>query len=154
MRVWKKALCCVSVTGWRWEYAIVEMECDAAAVVGLDVGKCRAPAVTVIAIHPYTAREHDPDPGDTARDDAMTAYRASGDETAHLEPDHWSGPWYGRHNFSGLADGDVVSWYDHGTRWRVGETVLPHRWDPDPELRCGPGIHCFRSRLEAEDHRL
>ena len=155
MIVWKKALRCLSVAEWRWEYVIIEMECDVATLVGPGVGKCRVPSVRVVRIHPYRVEGHDLDPQLGATDGALAAYQRSGGGAAGRgDHDRSSRAWYGRHNFTSLADGDVVSWYDHGTRWREGETVRPHRWDPDPRTQCAAGIHCFRTRLEAERYHL
>jgi len=37
--------------------------------------------------------------------------------------------------------------------YRVGATVRPDSFDPNPLVECAPGIHFFISRLEAEEYR-
>jgi len=34
--------------------------------------------------------------------------------------------------------------------YREGEEVRPHEYCGDPRIECAPGIHCFRTREEAE----
>ena len=45
-----------------------------------------------------------------------------------------------------------VSIYDETYIYRVGETVLCHRWEPDRFIECGGGIHFYLTRVEAEAH--
>jgi hypothetical protein len=52
----------------------------------------------------------------------------------------------------GIGDprpGHFVSSYD-GTRYRVGDTVYPDKYDPDIRVECTHGIHFFLTREEAE----
>jgi hypothetical protein len=37
-----------------------------------------------------------------------------------------------------------------GVVYRVGETVKPDKYDPDPRVECSGGIHFFITRAEAE----
>lgn len=153
MRVWKKALRCLSVAEWRWEYVIIEMECEESALIGYPVGKCRVPSVTVVRIHPYKMWD-DADPARAACDKVMSIHSMlPTDRMEKIERDYMTGRWFGRRNFTSLSDGDVVSWYDH-TKWTEGATVACDRWDPRPDTVCGHGIHCFRTRGEADEYMI
>ena len=156
--VWKKALRCLSVAEWRWCFCIVEMQCEEEEMIRFeDGGKCRVPQVRVVGIidmdgWPKSAAAAGTDAANLRASDLM----ALGDRVAldaRTESDYGMAAWYGRHNFTGLSDGSVVSWYDH-TRWAVGEVVRPHAWDPRRDVRCSSGIHVFLTREEAEVYML
>ena len=36
--------------------------------------------------------------------------------------------------------------------YKIGETVMPDKFDPDPCVECSNGIHAFITRLEAEEY--
>ena len=44
---------------------------------------------------------------------------------------------------------DGTSHWDEKTEWPVGAKVRVKDFDPDPQLECGPGVHCSPSLLEA-----
>ena len=43
-----------------------------------------------------------------------------------------------------------ISQHDGKTEYRVGERVVPDRFDDDWRKECAPGIHFFITRTEAE----
>jgi hypothetical protein len=43
-----------------------------------------------------------------------------------------------------------ISLHDLKIVYRIGETVTPDKYDPDPRVECSHGIHFFLSRKEAE----
>lgn len=46
------------------------------------------------------------------------------------------------------------SLYDSNVIYRVGKTVTPDFYDPNPFIDCSNGIHCFISKGEAERYIL
>jgi hypothetical protein len=52
-----------------------------------------------------------------------------------------------------LFGGDVgISQHDEKTEYRVGQRVVPDRWDDNWQEECSSGIHFFITRLEAENY--
>jgi hypothetical protein len=45
-----------------------------------------------------------------------------------------------------------VAQYDGKTEYRVGQRVMPDKWDDDWTNECAGGIHFFITRLEAENY--
>jgi hypothetical protein len=61
-----------------------------------------------------------------------------------------------RAEFAQVLEGEGVSLttpYNKVT-YKVGETVRPDRWDPDPCVECSAGIHFFLTRREAEEFSM
>ena len=50
-----------------------------------------------------------------------------------------------------VLEGEGVSTYN-AMVYRVGQTVKPDSWDPDPRVECSHGIHFFLTRKEAEEY--
>jgi hypothetical protein len=146
--VWKKALRCISVTQWKWEFVIIEMTADTPLVCyDLQRKKHRTKEVTVVGIH--LDRRHI---GAAARAAATAVKRHV--STSDICIENWdcskSLEWNcSKYNYTGLSDGDVVSWFDH-TKWNIGAKVVAHGWDDSSEEMCVPGIHCFLTREDAE----
>ena len=57
-----------------------------------------------------------------------------------------------RAEFAIVVAGEGVSQHDRKTAYRVGETVRPDSYDPDPRVECSHGIHFFLTREEAEEY--
>jgi hypothetical protein len=57
-----------------------------------------------------------------------------------------------RAEFAVVLEGCGRSQYGEGTEYRVGETVRPDSYDPNPLEECSHGIHFFITREEAEEH--
>ena len=51
-----------------------------------------------------------------------------------------------------IGDTRAVSGHDSGFTYNVGQTVVPHEWNPDRWVECGGGIHFFLTRIEAEQY--
>jgi hypothetical protein len=45
-----------------------------------------------------------------------------------------------------------IGTYDSNLIYKVGETVYPDKFDPDPLLECSNGIHGFITKLEAQEY--
>lgn len=146
--VWKKALKRVG-PDWSWKFVIVELTCEEETLLMFDVygnNKCRVPEATVVAIHEST-RFCKPD-----NTDWMAEYGHKTQQEEWESSDCWSRDWYVRTTH--VKVGEVVSWYDHKTKWVVGETTKPHEFDPKSAGQCAAGIHVFKTRKEAEDYFL
>jgi hypothetical protein len=161
--VWKKALQCISVAEWDFEFVIIKMKCDSSKLLKFS-NKCKVPEVEVIEItgcpRLYDATTHS-FPAATVQT-ILIENQLSGQHGAYAaidfldnllfkEHDAHKPSWYARHNFTNLKDGDVVSWYDH-SRWIVGETKKCDKWYENAV--CGGGIHCFLTRELAEAYRF
>ncbi len=55
-----------------------------------------------------------------------------------------------RAEYALVLEGDGTS--ERGGIYKVGETVLPDSYDPDPVVECSNGIHFYITRAEAEAH--
>jgi hypothetical protein len=51
-----------------------------------------------------------------------------------------------------VVDGSGESKFDNSFVYKQGKMVIPDKWDDDPRIECGPGIHFFLTRKEAEEY--
>jgi len=58
-----------------------------------------------------------------------------------------------RAEFVEVISGSGVSIHDSETKYGPGAVVRCHKWNPDPTIECGGGIHFFLTKLEAEEYR-
>jgi hypothetical protein len=137
--VWKKALRCTDAVRNTWEFVIIEATCDEDKLLKfpLQGGKCRVPEVTVINITTFLSV-----PGLNLSTTEMSYY------AKRVMWDNWLAT-------KEYRTGEVVSWYNHWTTWRVGKTVKADAWYPDCNgIQCHHGIHVFLTREEAENYDL
>ena len=45
-----------------------------------------------------------------------------------------------------------IAQHDRETKYRVGQRVTCHAWEPDWQQECAGGVHFYITRLEAEAH--
>jgi len=55
-----------------------------------------------------------------------------------------------RAEFAVVLEGGGISRHDHSFKYRVGKTVRPHKFDPNPLIECSGGIHFFLTKEEAQ----
>jgi hypothetical protein len=55
-----------------------------------------------------------------------------------------------RAEFAIVLDGEGYSSHDNSFEYKVGKTVIPHEFDPNPMVECSGGIHFFLTKEEAE----
>ena len=55
-----------------------------------------------------------------------------------------------RAEFAEVLEGSGFAMHD-GTEYKVGKTIRPDSYDPNPMKECSHGIHFFITRKEAED---
>ena len=57
-----------------------------------------------------------------------------------------------RAEFAIVLDGEGVSKYDKDFNYKIGQTVKPDKFDPNPLIECSSGIHFFITKEEAEKY--
>ena len=57
-----------------------------------------------------------------------------------------------RAEFAVVLEGEGESKHAFGFIYKIGETVRPDKFDPDPRTECSNGIHFFITREEAETY--
>jgi hypothetical protein len=57
-----------------------------------------------------------------------------------------------RAEYALVISGEGISRHDSKTAYKVGEKIVPDKYDPNPLLECSNGIHFFITRQEAEDY--
>ena len=137
--VWKKALRCTDAVHNTWEFVIIEATCDEGKLLKFpnQDGKCRVPEVTVVNI---TALEYIPGLAFSKKGLDEYAKRATWDS------------WLSSKEY---RTGEVISWYDHWTVWKVGKTVRSDYWySTYNDIQCHHGIHVFLTREEAENYNF
>jgi hypothetical protein len=57
-----------------------------------------------------------------------------------------------RAEYAVVVEGNGKAIYD-GTNYKVGDTIRPDAYDPNPLVECSNGIHFMITRQEAEDYQ-